>query len=69
MSQPSDSIFDAAMLMPEDERVELVGRLLATMPEHEIGLSIDSADLLPELDSRFADRDGEVRWTALRAER
>lgn len=68
MGHQSDSVFEAAMHMSEDDRVELVGRLLATMPEQEIGLSIGSADLLEELDSRFVDRDGEVRWAELRNE-
>ncbi len=69
MSQASDHVFEAAMHMSEEDRVDLIGRLLATMPEQELGLSIESADLREELDRRFADHDGEVRWVELRAER
>jgi hypothetical protein len=68
MSQASDDVFEAAMHMAAEDRIALIGRLLETLPEQEIGLSIDSPDLREELDRRFAERDGEVPWAELRAE-
>jgi hypothetical protein len=56
------------MRLPEVDRVALIGRLLETMPAREITMSLDAPDLLEELDRRFADRDGEIRWAELRTE-
>jgi hypothetical protein len=56
------------MRLPEEDRVALIGRLLETMPTREITLSLAAPDLLEELDRRFADRDGEIRWVDLQAE-
>lgn len=56
------------MRLPEGDRVALIGRLLETMPTREITLSLGASDLLEELDRRFADRDGEIRWVDLQAE-
>jgi hypothetical protein len=68
MSSTTDQAFDAAMRLPEEERVALIGRLLETMPAREIALPLDAPDLIEELDRRFADREGEIRWADLRAE-
>jgi hypothetical protein len=68
MSSTADQAFEAAMQLPEEDRVVLVGRLLETMPAREIALSLDAPNLLDELDQRFADREGEIRWADLRAE-
>ncbi len=68
MSSTADQAFEAAMQLPEEDRVVLVGRLLETMPAREIALSLDALNLLDELDQRFADREGEIRWADLRAE-
>lgn len=68
MSSTADQAFEAAMQLPEEDRVALIGRLLETMPTREIALSLDAPHLLDELDQRFADREGEIRWADLRAE-
>jgi hypothetical protein len=68
MSSTADQAFEAAMQLPEEDRVALIGRLLETMPTREIALSLDAPNLLDELDQRFADREGEIRWADLRAE-
>jgi hypothetical protein len=34
----------------------------------DLALSLDTPDLLGELDRRFADSEGEVRWKDLRSE-
>ncbi len=68
MSSSTDQAFEVAMRLPEEDRVALIGRLLETMPTREITLSLAAPDLLEELDRRFADRDGEIRWVDLQAE-
>ena len=68
MSSTTEQLFEAAMLLPEDARVTLIERLLETMPGREIGLPIDSADFVAELDRRLADSDDRVAWTDLQAE-
>lgn len=68
MSKASDGLFDAAMNLPEADRISLIGRLLETMPDSDIGLSLDDGNLFEELDSRFADPGGSVSWSDLRAE-
>jgi hypothetical protein len=68
MSSSADQAFEAAMRLPEEDRVALIGRLLETMPARDFGLSLDTPNLLEELDHRFTDQDGEIRWADLRAE-
>jgi len=68
MNKSTDGLFDAAMNLPEADRISLIGRLLETMPETDIGLSLDDGNLFEELDSRFADSGGSVAWSDLRAE-
>ena len=68
MNKSTDGLFDAAVNLPEADRISLIGRLLETMPERDIGLSLDDGNLFEELDSRFADPGGSVAWSDLRAE-
>lgn len=68
MDQCLDRLFNAAMILPEGDRVALIERLLETMPDREIGLAMDDPNLEAELDRRFADHEGEVSWADLRAE-
>ena len=68
VSKATDGLFDAAMNLPEADRISLIGRLLETMPERDIGLSLDDSNLFEELDSRFADPSGSIAWSDLRAE-
>ena len=68
MDRGLDRLFDAAMMLPEGDRVALIRRLLETVPDREIGLALDDPNLEAELDRRFADREGEVSWADLRAE-
>jgi len=68
MSSSADQAFEVAMRLPEEDRVALIGRLLETMPARDFGLSLDTPNLLKELDRRFTDQEGEIRWADLRAE-
>ena len=68
MQLPSETVFEAALGLPENERLALVSRLLETMPVDESAISLDDESLVEELDRRFADREGSVTWPELRAE-
>lgn len=69
MHLPSETVFEAALGLPENERLALASRLLETIPVDDSTISLDDDLLLEELERRFADREGEVDWTELRAER
>ncbi len=64
----SEAIFEAALKLPENERLVLVNRLLETVPDEPAGLSIDDPDLAEELKRRCADLEGAVPWEQLRDE-
>lgn len=69
MLPASDAIYVEAMKLPEDERLTLVSRLMETMPADDgSALSLDDPSLIEELDRRFADREGSIAWSDLRAE-
>jgi putative addiction module component (TIGR02574 family) len=62
------AILEAAMMLPENERLDLVSRLLESVPSDDATMSVDDTSLLEELDRRFADRDGGIPWSELQAE-
>jgi hypothetical protein len=68
MQENTNVLFEAALGLPEEERFSLVSRLLETMPTEDLGLSLEDEDLIDELDRRFADAEGEIPWSELRAE-
>ncbi len=68
MHLPSETVFEAALELSESERLALVSRLLETIPVEDSAISLDDDNLVEELDRRFADREGSVEWSALRAE-
>jgi putative addiction module component (TIGR02574 family) len=68
MQATPEVIYEAALKLPEGERLTLVSRLLETMPAEDSCLSLDDESLAGELDRRFADREGSVTWPELRAE-
>lgn len=63
-----DSIFQAALSLSESERFELATRLMATVPEDSITLSLDDENLEAELDRRSADQSEGIPWSTLRDE-
>lgn len=68
MQGTSKAVLDAAMQLPEEERMEVVSRLLETLP-HDVDVwSSDDPDFINELDRRFADPAGSISWTELRDE-
>jgi hypothetical protein len=68
MEANAESIFEAALKLPENERLALASRLLETMPDERLGLSLDDPDLLNELKRRSADVEGAVSWQQLKTE-
>ena len=68
MDPNANAIFEAAMLLPEGERLVLVSRLLETVSAEDV-TSLDDPALVEELGRRFADRDGSIPWPDLRTER
>ncbi len=69
MNANVDVVFDAAMALPESDRLVLASRLLDTVPPGPDELDMGDPDLIDELDRRFNDREGAVEWSDLRAER
>ena len=68
MLSTSQVILDAAMQLPEEERLEVVSRLLESLPDDVDVWSGDDPDFINELDRRFADPAGSISWTELRDE-
>lgn len=68
MQSDPQSILDAALRLPENDRIEIVSRLLETLPPEDITISLDDPRLAEELDRRFADSEGAVPWSDLKAE-
>jgi len=64
MQLTSDAIFEAAMSLPENERLDLACRLLDTVPPGM--LSADDPDFIAELDRRFNDGSPTIPWTEIR---
>ena len=63
-----NAILEAAMMLPENERLTLVFRLMDSLPSEDITMSVDDPAMQAELDRRYADRDGGIPWSELRAE-
>jgi hypothetical protein len=64
----ANTIFEAALKLPERERQALVSRLLATLPEESAALSLGGPELINELKRRSADTEGNVPWNQVRIE-
>lgn len=68
MPESASVLFEAALQLPEEERLALVSRILDTMPDRDDTTCVDDPDLLVELERRFADPEGAIPWSELRAE-
>jgi hypothetical protein len=68
MQLPADTVFEAALGLPEGERLALVSRLLETISVEDSALALDDDALTQELDRRFADQADSIEWSKLRAE-
>jgi hypothetical protein len=68
MEPNANDIFEAAMMLPEGERLTLASRLLETVSAEDVTMGLADPALAEELDRRFADREGSIPWSDLRAE-
>jgi hypothetical protein len=68
MQLTADSIFEAASKLPEGARLELVSRLMDTLPGPPNLLSLDDPNLIEDLDRRAADDSGSIPWSVLKNE-
>ena len=66
MAITAETLYQAALQLPDEDRLALVAKLLETLPP---GLStLDDPTFVEELERRFADDTGAVPWSQLRAE-
>ena len=68
MPQNAEVLLEAALALPEDERFALVSDILDSLPADSLTVSVDDPNLMDELERRFADSDGAMSWSDLRAE-
>ena len=64
MQLTPESILEAALKLPENERLDLAARLLDTVPP-EI-MSVDDPEFIDELDRRFNDGSPTIPWPEIR---
>ncbi len=64
MQLTPDAIFEAAMNLPEGERLDLATRIMDTVSP-EI-MSADDPDFLAELERRFNDDSATIPWSEIR---
>ena len=62
MQLSTDAIFEAAMALPENERLDLASRLMDTVPP----AILDDPDFVAELDRRFNDGSPTIPWSEIR---
>jgi hypothetical protein len=64
MEHSPDSVFEAAMSLPEGARLDLAVRLLDTIPPGI--MSVDDPNFVDELDRRFDDNSPGIPWSEIR---
>jgi hypothetical protein len=62
------AILDAALKLPENDRLAIALRLWETLPDGDLSAGLDDPELTAELNRRFAENAGSVPWPELRAE-
>jgi hypothetical protein len=68
MQLTTETIFEAALKLSECERLELVNRLMDTLPGPPNLLCVDDPGFLEELDRRAADDSSSIPWSVLKNE-
>ena len=66
MPESTNVLFEAALQLPEEERLSLVSRILDTLPAHDVTIYLDDPDLRVELERRFAQPEEAIPWSALK---
>lgn len=62
-----ESLYQAAMQLPPEDRLGLAARLLDAAPD-DLTINLDDPQLVKRLDERFADTEGAISWSDLNAE-
>ncbi len=68
MPATRDEILEAALQLPESDRIVIADRLLQTLPEELPLISLDDPDFLDELESRSNDGTAGIPWWEIQAE-
>jgi hypothetical protein len=61
MASNLDQIIDAALKLPESDRLLVAARLLETLPDDHPGLSEDDPGFMDELERRANDKEATIR--------
>ena len=69
MQESSEALFEAAMKLPEAERLRLASRLLETKADEDAAIGLEDPAFQDELERRFTDPADSVAWPDLRDER
>jgi hypothetical protein len=64
MQMTPDALYEAALKLPENERLDLAARLLDTVPPGII--SEGDPEFIAELDRRFNDGSPTIPWSEIR---
>ncbi|MGC1275132.1 MAG: addiction module protein [Planctomycetaceae bacterium] len=68
MPASREEVLNAALVLPESDRLAIAVRLMESLPDNQPGLP-DDDDLYAELERRSADFDeGSMDWVDLRSE-
>ncbi len=62
-----EEVLNAALGLPESDRLAIAVRLMETLPDNQPGLTDDDS-LFAELERRSGDPEGSVDWADLRNE-
>ena len=68
MNISREQVLQAALQLPDEERLQLAGDLLCSVPPGAEVWSIDDPEFLEELDRRCQDGTPSVPWSQMRAE-
>jgi len=64
MQLPPDALYEAALKLPEGERLDLAVRLMDTVPPEMV--SVEDPEFIAELDRRFNDGSPTIPWSEIR---
>ncbi len=68
MNISREQVLEAALQLPDDERLQLAGELMCSVPPGAEVWSIDDPEFLEELDRRCHDGIPSISWSQVRAE-
>lgn len=63
-----DEILEAALQLPESDRLDIADRLLETVPEQMLDVPLDDPAFLDELDRRARDGSVGIPWSQVKSD-